>query len=292
MPNWMFYVYYFVLATVTLGLLISKPQTGEGFTLSKLLGYEQIRKEAESAGWSLSAREFTAIVLLSVVVVGLIAVITGNYFFIALGAVLCFTLPRAIVLKVKRRIRQNVLFDLPSNLRLFISKLADFPNIQKALENAVLDMDGVTKPIFENASDQLRVGFSLDRVLDEMMVKLRIRKIEDFMDKLKLAQMEGFHAQSLDSLKETVEEIGEDITQIQELEIEAKNKRKQLFLITIMAWLMPVLLSTMSAGSAGGSGNVFLTTQFGRIYVVSFAAATLFSLGKGDDYLSLNLDKI
>lgn len=288
MPNWMMYIYYFVLIFFTLIFLLPKAEIDKSFTLSKIFGYEKIRKEAEDAGWSLSSKEFIGIIVFSIIVVALIAIFIGNYFFIALGVVLCFTLPRAIVLKVKRKIRQNVLFDLPANLRLFISKLADFPNIQKALENALPDMSGVTKPIFEKASNQLRVGLPLDRVLDEMMVELRIRKMEDFMDKLLLTQMEGFHARSLESLKETVEEISEDIQQIQELEIEAKRKRRDLFLISVMAWIMPVLLSFMNTGN----GNVFLNTSFGQIYIVSFAAATLFSISKGDDFLSLNLDRL
>ncbi|WP_028592392.1 type II secretion system F family protein [Paenibacillus massiliensis] len=288
MPNWMMYIYYFGLMFFTLGFLFPKAKVDKPFTLSKLLGYEKVRKEAEDAGWSLSSKEFISIIVFSIIVVALIAIFIGNYFFIALGIVLCFTLPRAIVLKVKRKIRQNVLFDLPANLRLFISKLADFPNIQKALENALPDMSGVTKPIFEQASNQLRVGFPLEKVLDDMMVELRIRKMEDFMEKLVLTQTEGFHARSLESLRETVEEISEDIQQIQELEIDAKRKRRDLFLISIMAWLMPILLSFLNTGDE----NVFLNTSFGQVYIVSFAAATLFSISKGDDFLSLNLDKL
>jgi hypothetical protein len=288
MPTWIYYLYYLIIALVALLLLIPLPDKGSGFSLSKLLGYEKIKGEAESAGWSLSAKEFTLIVLFSFVLVGLVALFTSNYFFIALGAVLSFTLPKAIVLKIKRKIRQNVLFDLPSNLRLFISKLSDFPNVQKALENALPDMEGITKPVFEKVSNQLRVGLPLDKVLDEMVLELRIRKMEDFADKLELAHMEGFHSQSLESLKETVDDIAEDIGQIQELEIEAKRKRKELFWIIAMSWIMPLLMSAMNNGNA----NVFLYTLHGQIYIVSFAAATLYSIGKGDDYLSLNLDKI
>ncbi|MCP1133323.1 hypothetical protein NKT34_08480 [Paenibacillus polysaccharolyticus] len=288
MPLWMSFSYFFVLALITLILLIPKTNQSKSFSLSKVLGYERIRKEAETVGWSLTFREFSFLILISIALIGVIALFTGNYFFIALGTVLCFTVPRTIVLKVKRKIRQNVLFDLPSNLRLFISKLTDFPNVQKALENAVLEMDGVTKPVFEKASNQLRVGLHVDRVFDEMIGEFRIRKMEDFLDKLKLAQMEGFHAQSLDSLKETVEEIGEDITQIQELELEAKSKRRQLFTVIGMSWMMPVMMSMMNNGNA----NVFLNTLHGQVYIVSFAAATLYAIGKGDDYLSLNLDKI
>lgn len=288
MPNWLMYIYYFSLMFFTLGILLPNAKVDKPFALSKIFGYEKIRKEAEDAGWSLSFKEFIGIIVFSIIVIALIAIFIGNYFFIALGIILCFTLPRAIVLKVKRKIRQNVLFDLPANLRLFISKLADFPNIQKALEHSLSDMSGVTKPIFEQASNQLRVGFPLEKVLDDMMAKLRIRKMEDFMEKLVLTQTEGFHARSLESLRETVEEISEDIQQIQELEIDAKRKRRDLFLISIMAWLMPILLSFLNTGNE----NVFLNTSFGQVYIVSFAGATLFSISKGDDFLSLNLDKL
>lgn len=289
MTNWMYFIYYAALGILMFTLILPKPMnTRKYFNFVQVLGYDNVRKEAESAGWKLSKREFIAIVLLSIVIVGFISVLTSNYFFIALGIVLCFTLPRTIVLKVKRRLRMNVLFDLPSNLRMFIAKLADFGNVQKALEAALPEMRGVTKPVFEQTCNKLRVGLPLYRTLDEFTRELRIRKVEDFIDKLKLASVEGFHRRSLDSLKETVEEISEDITQIKELEIESKRKRMTLFLTIGMAWMMPILLSFMNSDN----GNVFLNTFYGQIFIVSFAAASLFAIGKGDDYLSLNLEEL
>lgn len=281
--------WYMGITGMALHLLLPKARTKQRtFALSKAFGYEKIRKEAESAGWYLSRREFLWIVGLAGITTVIIALFIGNYFFIALGLALCFTLPRYIILKVKRNKRTQLLFELPSNLRIWISKLGDFGHVQKALEAALPDMEGNTKSIFQNACDKLRIGLPLHRVLEEMYVTVRIRKLEDFGDKLQMAQVEGFHRRSLDSLKETVEQISEDIAQVKELEIEAKSKRKQLIVIVAMSWMMPILLSSLSSNN----GNLFLDTWYGQIFIVSFATTSLYAVGKGDDFLSLNLDDL
>lgn len=290
MPDWIFYLYYTAVSAVLLSVWIpgaARNSIRYG-SLAKVLGYEKIRQEAIDAGWSLTRKEFAAILVSSIVVVGLIALFTGNYFFVTLGIALMFTLPRAIVLRIKRANRRRTLFDLPPNLRLFIAKLSDFGNVQKSLENALPEMEGVTKPAFEAACNKLRVGMPLDRVLDEWLRDLKIRKLEDFAERLKLAAVEGFHRRSLDSLKDTVAEIDEDITAIKTLDIEARSKKKQLFLISVMSWAMPLLMSFMN----NNNGNVYLNTVYGQIFIVSFAASTLYAIMKGGDYLSLNLDEL
>lgn len=282
-------VWYAGVALLTLHLLLPKARgKRSSFSLSKAFGYERVKQEAESAGWYLSIKEFLWIIGLAGAITALIAFLTGNYFFIALGLALCFTLPRHIILKVKRNKRTQLLFELPSNLRLWISKLGDFGHVQKSLEAALPDMEGSTKVIFQSACDKLRIGLPLQRVLEEVYAAVRIRKLEDFGDKLQMAQMEGFHGRSLESLKETVEQIGEDIAQVKELEIEAKSKRRQLVIIVAMSWMMPMLLSSLNSSN----GNLFLDTWYGQIFIVSFATASLFAVGKGDDFLSLNLDEL
>ncbi|QQZ58872.1 type II secretion system F family protein [Paenibacillus sonchi] len=281
--------WYAGVALLTLHLLLPKSRDKpKSFSLSKAFGYETLRKEAEGAGWNLSSKEFLWIIGLAGALIALIALFTGNYFFIALGLALCFTLPRYIILKVKRNKRTQLLFELPSNLRLWISKMGDFGHVQKALESALPDMEGSTKSMFQVACDKLRIGLPLQRVLEELYAEIRIRKLEDFGVKLLMAQMEGFHRRSLDSLKETVEQISEDIAQVKELEIEAKSKRRQLVIIVAMSWMMPILLSSLSSNN----GNLFLDTWYGQIFIVSFATASLFAVGKGDDFLSLNLDEL
>ncbi|MNI85065.1 hypothetical protein D3C73_1420240 [compost metagenome] len=85
-----------------------------------------------------------------------------------------------------------------------------------------------------------------------------------------------------------MEQISEDIAQVKELEIEAKSKRRNLIIIVAMSWMMPILLSSLSSNN----GNLFLDTWYGQIFIVSFATASLYAVGKGDDFLSLNLDDL
>ena len=290
--DWMFYLFTMILIGITAALILPKPvglqKYKKGSILGSLFNYDRIRKEAEGVGWALSFREFIALLSFTFIAVTLIAIFIGNYFLIALGLLVCFMLPRIILMKIKRKIRQNTLFDLPPNLRIFISKLSTFPNILSALEQSLPEMAGVTKPMFERAADQLRVGLSLEHVLDELTESFNIRQMDNFADKLRTIQKEGFHARALASLRETVDQITEDIGQVKVLEFEARRKRRDTFLIVIMGWAMPAVLSFLNTDNS----NVYLDTLYGQIYVVLFAAYTLFAISKADDYLALNLDKV
>lgn len=288
MSNWGFFVFFFVLSVLTLYFIVPKPKHKEkSAALNRLLGFEKVRKEAEDAGWNLSQREFWMITLFAVGAAIIIAIITGNYLFIALGLGLAFALPRIIVVKIKRTRRLKLLFELPSNLRMFISKLIDFPNIQTAMEKALPDMEGASVMIFQQVDNQLRIGMKLEKVMKQMNTELRIRKVENFTGKLEMAQREGFHQQTLNSLKDTVKEIEKDIEQIKELDAKAKKKRREVILMIGMCWAMPLILSGLNNGNA----NIFLYTVSGQVFIVAFAAATLYAVAKLDDYLSLNTDE-
>jgi len=258
------------------------------FDLAQAFGYEKVRMEAESAGWSLNAREFVQIVLVSIAVGIIIALAIGNFFFIALGVIFSFTLPRAIIIHIKKRRRLNILFELPDNMKQLTSRLVDFPSVQKALFAALPDMQGDTKTYFERALRSLEIGMTVERTLIDLANTIRLKKFNDFVEKLLMAHQEGYHERSINSLKETIRAIGEDITMIKSLEIKSKGEIKTLRTMILASWAMPVLLSFMNSEN----GNVFLTTIQGQIFIVSFVGVTVFSFFKGREYLSLNLDEL
>jgi len=239
-------------------------------------------------GVNLNKRESLMISLGSGIVGILIAYLMKNYFFLAVGMTLSYMLPRYVVSKLKRNHRQKILFELPDNLKVFSAKLNDFPSVLAALEQSVPDMHGETKVYFQEMLDDLKTGFSLDSALNEIKKKIRIKRFDDFAEKLLVAEEQGFHERSLQSLKETGREMTADNLILKEMQIKAKKDMKNLYTITAMAWAMPIVLSGVNTNNS----NVFLDTLYGQFYIVLFVLVTLYSIVKAEDYIALNLDEI
>jgi hypothetical protein len=103
-----------------------------------------------------------------------------------------------------------------------------------------------------------------------------------------MANREGFHLRSIESLKETNRSLSYDVKLIKGLDLKNKQRYQKLYAMIVLAWAMPLVLSTMNTGN----GNVFLNTLHGQIYIVVFFIITIFCIIKGDEYLTLNLDDL
>ncbi|OAB30517.1 type II secretion system F family protein [Paenibacillus macquariensis] len=256
--------------------------------LSGFLGYQKIHKDAADAGVQLNKKEFILITLGSIAIGIIITIVLKNYFFLAVGMTLSYMLPRYFVSKLKRNRRQKILFELPGNLKLLTSKLIDFPSVQSALEQSVNDMHGETKTFFEEMLADLKTGFSVESALIEMKRKTCIKRFDDFAEKLLMADEQGFHDRSIHSLKETGRDMTADNLVLKEMQIKAKKDMRNLYIVTILSWAMPTVLSSVNTNNS----NVFLDTQYGQIYIVFFVLVTLYSIIKAEDFVSLNLDEI
>ncbi|NHN34888.1 type II secretion system F family protein [Paenibacillus agricola] len=263
-------------------------QTAAKYDLSNLFGYDKIKKEAETAGISLNFKEFMMIVILSASVGLIIAVLIGNLFFIAVGIFLSFMLPKFIVMKIKTRKRKNILFELPDSMKMYTSKLIDFPSLERALEMALPDFNGESRVFFEKALKGLKLNLPAEQVFKELNKEVRVKKFNDFTDKLLMANREGFHLRSIESLKETNRSLSYDVKLIKGIDLKNKQKYQKLYAMIVLAWAMPAILSTMNTGN----GNVFLNTLHGQIYIVVFFIITIFCVIKGDEYLTLNLEDL
>ncbi|WP_420540562.1 type II secretion system F family protein (plasmid) [Paenibacillus polymyxa] len=256
--------------------------------LLKLLGYDKVQKEASHNGIQILLKEFVGITLFSAIGGIVISLVTKNYFFIVIGVILCFMLPQYIIGKVKRSKREEIMFELPDNLKTLTSKLIDFASVLSALEQAVPDMYGQTKPVFQAILDDLTLGFTLDKALEEAQKEIRVQRFTEYCEKLVMAEQEGFHEQSIQSLKETTKEFSLDNTMIRDLQIKSKKDKRQLIIVIILAWFLPVVLSTMNTGNA----NVFLDTFLGQFYIAIFVLASVFVLVKSDEWLAVNLEEL
>lgn len=256
--------------------------------INKLLGFDRFDKQMKGSGVNLNSREYLIITLGSIGVGLVIAYVLHNYFFIAVGMVLSYMLPRYLVTKLRRNHRQKILFELPDNLKVFTSKLTDFPSVLSALEQSVPDMHGETKQYFQEMLDDLKTGFSVESALTELKRKIRISRFDDFAEKLQTADEQGFHERAIQSLKETGREMDADNVVLKQMQLKAKSDMRNLYIISGMAWALPVVLS----GANTDNSNIFLDTTYGQIYIVGFVIVTLYAIVKSDEYLQPNLDEL
>lgn len=284
-----------VIWLIAFKLLMPKVQKGETQyqarqknRFMKLLGYEKVQKEAANDGYNISIKEFGFITIFAIVSGFIIAVVLNNYYFIAVGVAISYMLPRYIILKMKRAKREEKMFELPDNLKTFTSKLSDFSSVQRALEVAIPDMHGITKPTFETILKDLQTGFPLDTTLETAKQEIKLKRFSEYCKKLVSAQEQGFHDQAIKSLKETTREFSNENLIVKNLFIKSKKDRKDLKLLIIMCWLIPVALSTINFTNS----NIFLDTTLGKIYVVLFVILTVFVFVKADEWLAVNLDKL
>lgn len=288
------YPLIFVIWLVVLFIVLPKPAVSRryakatGIELASFLGYDKVKADAENAGISLNAKEFIQIAGISAVVGILIAVLIHNMFFIAAGIYLSFMVPRFIFMKLKRRKRTNILFELPSKMKLYVSKLSDFPSLELALENALPDIHGETRASFEKAYNGLTLKLPPAVVIAEWRKEIRIKKFTDFTDKLLMAHEEGFTERSIKSLNETAAGMGSDVKLLKTIQLKNKRKYRSLYMTIAVAWLIPIMLSTMNSQN----GNVFLNTIHGQIFIALLFMVSIYSIVKGDDYLSLNLEEL
>src|SRR5690606_22425011 len=160
--------------------------------------------------------------------------------------------------------RMSVLQDLPDTLSLFTSRLGDFPSIQRSLEVALPEMKGrITEPIYTQALRGLQIGIPVDKVLSDMSAQIKIRKFNDFAEKLMMANTEGFNHRSITSLNQTIKEIAEDLKEIESLKIKSRKEKRTLIMTILLCWFMPVVLSFLNSGNA----NVFMDTTYGQIFI-------------------------
>ncbi|BFH18230.1 hypothetical protein J6TS7_20840 [Paenibacillus dendritiformis] len=287
------FLFFFVVWGIVFFILTKPPRTTTEYgkranSLALALGYQKIQKKANSTGTEMTATIYVTLVVSSFLIGVVISLLSGNYFFIALGVLLGYSVPLHII-KIRQRQRRNeMLFELPEILKIFTSKLLDFSNAAHSLKEALNDYDGSMKPIFKEASDSLQMGFSLDTVLLELKEKIRLRRFNEFVDKLTTAEENGYTIQSVKSLKETIRGMSEDAVFVKELQIKAKAEMRDSYLQTAMLVALPILLSFISTNNA----NVFMDTLFGQLYITFFAGTIMFCIIKKSDCLSLNLNDL
>jgi Flp pilus assembly protein TadB len=252
------------------------------------LGYDKIVDEAQEYGIKLSKKEILNISMLSVVAVIVIILLTGNIYFIIVALVLSYYIPRYFLIRTKKAKRKKILFELPNNLKILVSYLLDSQSLLVAIKRAMPEIEGESKIYFEKLEKSLNINLEVDKTLQEFANDIKLRKLTDFAEKLSMMHTEGVTPQGIQSLKDNIKQIQKDIQNIKILEMKSKKEKKNTLLIIVACWFIPIALSFLSTDNS----NIFLDTFVGQVLIVSFFAATIITIVKGDEYLSLNLDEL
>lgn len=281
------------LSGVCIGLAVHifLPKT-ERFTsqkqLMKMIGYSAVQKNAKAVGVNIKLKQYLILIAVSLAVGYTIAVLTNNPLFIIVGGLLSFFVPKYVISMISYGKRRDMLMDLPHNLRLLASKFRDSKSLEKSLQTSLPMMSGSTKPIFEQLYGSLKVGIELSVALREVQDQLRFKKFDDLCDKLIDGNRAGYTTRSVESIRETIDDISFDIRLLKDLDIQNKSKRMAVHVIVGMCWAFPFLFAYMESQTA----TVTLNEPIGKFLLCTMFITSLVTYLMRDKYMRLNLNNI
>jgi len=254
----------------------------------KFFGYEEIKKEAESAGWQLERKEFLALVVTAVGTATFIALVIENVFYIIGGIVGGFYLPKFVVMQIKKHKRYSFFEALPDSLKFIVAKLIDYGSIPKAMESALPDIAPHIREPFNKFVKSIKLNLTVEQALKELANEVKIRKFTDFTETLLLAHTEGINEHSVNTLNTIIDTMVEDVRAIKNIQIICKKDKQDVLVVLLVCWFIPIALSFLNSNNI----NLFLDTFIGQMIMFSYFLTTIFVVVKGDEYSSLDLDEL
>ncbi|MNW32163.1 hypothetical protein D3C74_90990 [compost metagenome] len=276
---------------MTLAMTILLPRTGvisNQQRLMKMIGYSAVQKSAMKVGWNFKLKQYLLLIGITIFAGYFISVLTNNLLFVIAGGMLSFFIPTFIISMVSYRKRKDMLMDLPHNLRLLASKFRDSKSLQKSLQNSLPMMSGSTKPIFVRLYRSLEVGIELSIALKEAQDELRFRKFDDLCDKLIDGNRAGYTTRSVESIRETIEDISFDIELLQDLDIQNRSKRVAVHIIVGFCWAFPFLFAYMESQAT----SITIQEPIGKILLLTMFLTSLVTYLMRDKYMRLNLNNL
>lgn len=279
---------------VSAGLLGFKPVTSvKTERMWRAFGYDSLHAEAQAAGLKLQPVHYALMLGSAAAVGGSVAYWTANFWFVGAGVAIGMLVPKIIIAAIKYRRRKNLLMNLPSNLRLFKSKLLDCKSIQKSLEMSLPMMQGETKPVFQQMYDSLLLGLDVGTVLERAKSSIHLRKFDECCQKLLTGHREGFHTKSIKGISESIADIDSDIQLLQEIDIENEKKRMEPFLVFGICIASPFLFRYMESQMTDEFAlKTTLETGLGKLLIASMVVSIVVGLWQRDKLLRLNLDEL
>ncbi|ULO07138.1 hypothetical protein H1230_30085 [Paenibacillus sp. 19GGS1-52] len=256
-------------------------------------GFEKTQAEAKAAGIRLEWRNYVQILGISFGLGAGVAYWTANIWFVGVGVAMGIIIPKMIISTVKFNRRKEVLMNLPANLRLLSSKFRDCKSLQKSLETSLSMMSGVTVPLFEQMFVSLRIGLDVPTALDQMKQAVQFKKFDDFCEKVMAGNKDGFHARSVEGIRESITDMASDMQLLQEIDLENEKKRMEPFVVFGISLIFPFLFGYLESQLvAEFKAATTLQTGIGKLLLASMIVSVMIGLWKKDKLLRLNLDDL
>ncbi|WP_338709185.1 hypothetical protein [Paenibacillus amylolyticus] len=261
--------------------------------LEKFFGFAELSREANDAGIALKPKHYISILTIAVGAGAGAGYFTNNILFIAVGLAVGIIVPRIIIGNYRYSKRKDLLFNLPLNARLVTAQLRDSKSLEKALNMSLPVMSGATKPVFERLYTSLRLGVPMDRALMQARNEVKFRKFDDLCEKLLMGYNDGYHALSVKSIRQTIEEMVRDIQLLTEIDMKNKKALFQPYVTFTLCFAFPLFCAYMEQElSQATAQGITLDTPIGKILIVSMLIVAVIGLWKKDKYLRLNLDAL
>lgn len=286
---WFFVVMSGLCMAVAMTQLLPKTGTiSDQQRIMRIIGFSAVQKRAMTVGWNLKLKQYLLLIGITLLSGYIIAVLTHNLLFIVAGGMLSFFIPKYLISMISYRRRKDLLMDLPHNLRLLASKFRDSKSLQKSLQNSLPMMSGTTKAIFVRLYRSLEIGIELSIALKEAQDEVRFRKFDDLCDKLIDGNRAGYTTRSVESIRETIDDISFDIRLLQDLDIQNRSKRNAVHIIVGFCWAFPFLFAYMESQAT----SITIQEPLGKILLCTMFLTSLVTYLARDKYMRLNLDNL
>lgn len=271
-------------------LSVSKKKRVIRIDVGKYLKLDDIQREAQRAGWNITKKEFLLIMLFAMGIGIILAVIFKNPLLMIVGFITGFSLPGFLLEKYKKHKRMSLFREIPDPLRLMVSRLPDSENITKAIETTrnELQEGTIMRDIFSQYIQDVAIyGANISLALENMKRRVNIKKFDNFVENLKMADING-KDRAVNALEKTIETMEFDLRAIEKVRLQTAKKKRSIYMVILISWFFPVILSAMHTGNK----NIYLYTISGKILMFLYLIGSIYTVIKTDEYLSLNLEEL
>jgi hypothetical protein len=249
----------------------------------------RIRRQADQAGVSWGSRETKAIWIISLSVACALYFLTGNVLLFGAGWLLLLFLPRLIIQNRKHRKRLETLIALTDCLRQLLARLPDQGSLSRAMEMVVeSDSGGGTTWILREVLEELHLGGNVKEAIGLWKSLVGLKKFDHVAETLIQANADGWTPAALKALDKSVEALEGDLKAVQLIDQKAASRKRRLYMAIATTWSFPAILSMMDTGQQ----NLYLYTMPGKLLIFAFVTVSLFTVVKGQEYLSLNVEEL
>ena len=250
---------------------------------------DRLRRQADQAGVSWNSRETKTIWIASLSVASLLYLTTGNLMLFGIGWLMLLFLPRQLIQNRKHKQRLGALTALTDCLRQLLARLPDQGSLSRAMEMVVEnDSLGESTGVLREVLEELHLGSHVKDAVGLWRRRVGLKKFDHVAETLVQANADGWTPAALKALDKSVEALECDLRAVLLVAQKAASRKKQLYMTIATTWSFPLILSMMDTGQK----NPYLYTVPGKLLIFAYVSVSLYTVVKGQEYLSLQVDEL